>query len=102
MHGSRLSSTSARFTILPAVCVLAFLFGVGTRCEADPLRAGVAAVDITADTPPANVHDPLFAKTLIVDDGTTKAVIISLDTIGASGTLVSRIRERAQEARGRR
>ena len=33
----------------------------------------------------------------IVDDGTTEAVIISLDTIGASGTLVSRIRERVQD-----
>ncbi len=91
---------ASRFCSVYAVCISAVLGGVGPRSEAAQLRAGVAAVNITADTAPVNVHDPLFAKTLIVDDGTTKAVIISLDTIGASGTLVSKIRDRVQEELG--
>jgi len=65
--------------------------------EAGPLRAGVAAESITADEPTATVHDPLFVKALVLDDGKTKAVIVSLDLGGASAGLVSALRKRLRE-----
>ena len=69
----------------------ALLFVVPTTAFAQ-LQAGVARADIT---PPVGgpmygyavrgsnvslgVHDPLFAKALVVDDGSTKLAIVSLD-----------------------
>jgi len=55
------------------------------------LRAGAAKVDIT---PPkewfpiqgrqvlAGVHDPLFARALVLDNGSSKVALISVDTAG--------------------
>jgi Neutral/alkaline non-lysosomal ceramidase, N-terminal len=60
--------------------------------QAGPLRAGAAKVDIT---PTANmfpihqgpqtlgdVHDPLFARALVLDNGTSKILLMSVDTTG--------------------
>jgi hypothetical protein len=56
-----------------------------------PLRAGAARVDIT---PPkemfpirgnqvlAGVHDPLYARALVLDNGSSKMALISVDTAG--------------------
>jgi neutral ceramidase len=57
-----------------------------------PLRAGAAKVDIT---PPkemfpipqgaqtlGGVHDPIFARALVLDNGSTKVALISVDTAG--------------------
>jgi hypothetical protein len=47
---------------------------------AGPLRAGAAKVDITnVDAGPVN--DPLHARALVVTDGETTAVIVSLDVV---------------------
>ena len=64
------------------------------------LRAGVAAVDITRENPTVPVHDPLYAKALVADDGDTKVVIISLDVGGASTGLVTAVRARLREKLG--
>jgi hypothetical protein len=48
------------------------------------IRAGVAKVDIT-DREAGEVNDPLFAKALILDDGTTEMVIITLDVVALEG-----------------
>ncbi len=82
-----------------AACVLA-LAAFGTHGRAAPLRAGVAVEGITADNPTVVVHDPLHVKTLVVDDGTTKAVIISLDVGGVSATLLSMLRSRLRDELG--
>ncbi|MGC9319197.1 MAG: hypothetical protein ACP5KN_14285 [Armatimonadota bacterium] len=50
-----------------------------------PLRAGVAKSDITTEDPDANVHDPLFAKTLVLDDGETRVAIIAMDAVAIGG-----------------
>ena len=68
--------------------------------EAASLRAGVTVRNITADAPSKHVHDPLYAKTLVLDDGTTKAVIICVDIVSASGTVVTEVRRRVQEELG--
>ena len=60
--------------------------------HAGPLRAGVAKVDIspTANMFPINqgvqvlggVHDPIYARALVLDNGATKVALISVDTAG--------------------
>ncbi|MCX6899472.1 MAG: hypothetical protein NT105_12310 [Verrucomicrobia bacterium] len=47
--------------------------------EAAQLQAGVAKVDITDRTVPVN--DPLFAKALVLRDGTTTVAIITVDAV---------------------
>ncbi|MFM7071200.1 MAG: hypothetical protein ACKO38_05330, partial [Planctomycetota bacterium] len=64
------------------------------------LRAGVAKVDITppnvVDMPiightrkVTGVRDPLRAGVLVLDDGTTRAAIVTMDTIGAWEPMVA-------------
>ncbi|GGL35273.1 hypothetical protein GCM10010983_35340 [Caulobacter rhizosphaerae] len=55
---------------------------------AGPLRAGAARVDITP-TPsvlPASIHDPLFVRTLILDSGKDKVLLVSIDSPGLART----------------
>ncbi len=53
------------------------------------LRAGVAKSDITTDMKGAIIKDPLYAKALVLDDGTTKAVIIAMDVTAIGGRKIS-------------
>ena len=46
------------------------------------------------------VHDDLHAKALILDDGRTRAAIVSLDLVGLSGAQVARIRNDASARTG--
>jgi hypothetical protein len=75
------------------------------------LRAGVAKVDITPDVSQGldvvghrrkvfKVRDPLRAGVLVLDDGETKAAIVTLDTIGAWDEMVLLARERIQQLTG--
>ncbi len=66
------------------------------------LRAGVAKVDITPppDTPvvghvrPTNgVRDPIRAGVLLLDNGDTRAAIVTLDLINTPSDMVSQLRE---------
>ncbi len=65
--------------------------------NAASLRAGVASVNLIKDKPTALVNDPLYAKVLVLDDGTTKAVIIATDIITIENTIISEIRNRIQD-----
>jgi neutral ceramidase len=60
--------------------------------QSGPLRAGVAKVDITP-TPGmfpihqgpqtlGGVHDPIFARALVLDNGSSKVALINVDTAG--------------------
>jgi len=73
------------------------------------LKAGAAKVDITPppDTPvtghprkTSGVRDPIRAGILIVDDGKTKAGIVTLDLIGATDALVGAVREAVSSKAG--
>ncbi len=57
--------------------------GTVERC----LRAGVAKSDITTRRKGILIKDPLYAKVLVLDDGTTKMAIIAMDVteIGCTG-----------------
>lgn len=47
------------------------------------LRAGVGRSDITAHG--VTVHDPLYAKALVLDDGHTRVAIIAMDVVAIGG-----------------
>ena len=75
------------------------------------LKAGVAKVDITpgevkdvtvaGHTRVVNgVRDPLRAGVLILDDGVTKAAIVTLDTIGAWEDMVKLARQNIEKETG--
>lgn len=75
------------------------------------LKAGVAKVDITPSETDGvmttghvrkifGVRDPLRAGVLILDDGETKAAIVTLDTIGAWDELVRLARQQITAATG--
>lgn len=100
--------TSFRFLALLSIALVA----LGDACEAQEdgfqfrvesnLRAGVAKVDITppADTPvvghvrPTNgVRDPIRAGVLLLDNGDTRAAVVTLDLINAPSEMVVQLRE---------
>jgi hypothetical protein len=45
------------------------------------LRAGVARSDITCDADGTLVHDPLYARALVLDDGATRVAIVAMDCV---------------------
>jgi len=51
------------------------------RGVAGPLRAGVAKSDITTSAEGAVINDPLYAKALVLDDGSTQVIIIAIDAV---------------------
>ena len=75
-------------------------------------RAGAAAVDITPTTLPAivsggflertadTVHDRLFARGLVLDDGTTKLAIVVADNLMMPRELLDRAKTLAEQATG--
>jgi hypothetical protein len=75
------------------------------------LKAGVAKIDITPPDAMAvkivghvrqvsGVRDPLRAGVLILDDGETKAAIVTLDTIGAWEDMVRDVRAKIEAETG--
>ncbi|MBN1673130.1 MAG: hypothetical protein JXR37_18940 [Kiritimatiellae bacterium] len=54
------------------------------------LCAGVAKREITTDRAGVAVHDPLYAKALVLDDGRTQVAIVAMDTIAIGGRAISR------------
>ncbi len=83
----------------------------GTFAVQSNLRVGVAKIDITPTEVIGmvvtghrrevnGVRDPLRAGVLVMDDGETKAAIITLDTIGAWEELVKLVRQGIQREIG--
>ncbi len=62
-----------------SVLALAALLLAPFAADAAPLHAGVAKVDITDRTVPVN--DPLYAKALVLREGDTTAVILTMDAV---------------------
>lgn len=59
------------------------------RDEGATLRVGVAKSDITTDAPDARINDRLFAKALVLDDGRTRAAIVTMDVTAIGGRRIS-------------
>lgn len=58
------------------------VFGSLAAC-AEGLRAGVAKVDISDHT--VAVHDPCFARALVLECGATRAVLVGVDAVAIGG-----------------
>lgn len=92
--------------ILIVLLSSAFLFVGLEEAEAAPLRAGVAKVNITNEKTKGLVNDSLYAKALVLDNGTSAVAIITLDAraLGEKGSISSDftgiIRSRIQKELG--
>jgi predicted kinase len=76
------------------------------------LRAGAAAVDVTPKEFPLNMpggfsanlamsaHDPLHARALVLDDGTTTLAVVVLDNLGAPPEVLDEAKEMAAKSTG--
>jgi neutral ceramidase len=75
------------------VAVFAVLNASGAGESKREFRAGAARADITPElgilivgsfnpTPATHVHDPLYARTLVLDDGTTRIAFVVVDNVG--------------------
>ena len=68
------------------------------------LKAGVAKLEVTPPVgvrmagfqgrvfPSLAVHDPLWARALVLDDGKRRAAVVIADIIGVSAELVGQVR----------
>ncbi len=99
------------------LCGLLALHGgsTGILLAAEPLEVGFAHTDITppvgADHPPvwlagyhpgrqaAAVHDPLFARAVVLSDSRSKVALVSVDLIGLQYPVVQRIRSQLTDFR---
>ncbi len=107
-----LTLVSAFYCLLTPVPTLAQnAVGDGQFAARSNLRAGVAKIDITPDDIQgmiANGHprevmgvrDPLRAGVLVLDDGTTRAAIVTMDVLQAWDELVPLARERIEAEAG--
>ncbi|MEP6670614.1 MAG: hypothetical protein ABJF10_15765 [Chthoniobacter sp.] len=93
--------------------VLALLLALTFSAHAAPtLRAGAAASDITPKEFPINMpggfsanpaqsaHDPLHARVLVLDDGTTTVVMGVVDNLGAGPDVLDEAKEIASQKTG--
>ena len=97
--------------VVIAACGDAFAVGDGKFPVRSNLKAGVAKVDITPEKTSGvtvtghrrkvfGVRDRLRAGVLVLDDGTTKAAIVTLDTINAWTDMVGLARRRIEKLTG--
>ncbi len=96
MDGARVRTARVRTLTLAIVFITALASlqspGACRTLLAEELRAGVGVCDILADGSEATVHDPIRAKALVVSDGKSKIVIVALDVVAVTKSLVAEIR----------
>lgn len=94
--------------LLASLCALAAVsLPNSTRAATSSLRAGAAAVKITPSLTRTvyiagyennrvaeSVHDDLWARVLVLDDGTTRLAVVSCDLVGLSNQRVRKLRDR--------
>jgi len=102
---------------LPLVLVLAGCTGNLTESGATPseppprFRAGAASAEVSPEPGLfiagdarnrrfAGVHDPLFAKAVVLHDGATAVAVVTVDNIGLTRPDIETIRQRAATAAG--
>lgn len=53
------------------------------------VRAGTARIEITSQAPDARILDPLYAKALVLEDGKTTLVLLTMDVTAIGGRKIS-------------
>jgi hypothetical protein len=94
MYQSRFGRWQAALSCLASCAVLAVAHVIQAADQyAGPLRAGVAAANITPPLgeeivggfypfPAENIHDELYARCLLLDDGRTQLALVVCDNVG--------------------
>src|SRR5476651_2494569 len=98
---------------LPLLAYFLLSLSVAIHAVEKPvLRAGAAAVDITPKEFPLNMpggfsanmaesaHDPLHARALVLDDGSTIIVMAVVDNLGAGPEVLDEAKEIASKSTG--
>lgn len=94
--------------------VLLSIFASTGRAASEPvkLRAGTAAADITPKEFPLNMpgnfsanmadsaHDPLHARAVVLDDGTTTLAMVLVDNLGVAPEVIEEVKKLASEETG--
>lgn len=88
------------------LAVACMVIGGPAPASAGELRAGVGKADITPPIgtplggyedrkgrPSTGVHDPIMAKALVLDDGTTRIAILTTDLVGTNPKMVRKLAE---------
>ncbi len=96
----------------PSLALLLAAALLPASLHAASLRAGAAAVDITPREFPINmpggfsanpadsVHDPFYARALVLDDGATTLAMVVLDSLGAGPEVLDEAKAIAAEKTG--
>ncbi len=102
-------------TLISLRLLLAGAFINLTAFGADPVKreflAGADRADITPDlgilivgsfnpTPAKHVHDPLYARTLVLDDGSTRLAFVLVDNVGVPQIVCDEAKRLITEATG--
>src|SRR5262245_43707732 len=96
---------------LGAIWIMVCAISFGATEPKREFRAGAARVDITPDlgilivgsfnpTPATHVHDPLYARTLVLDDGATKIAFVVVDNVGVPKIVCDEAKRMIAEATG--
>ncbi|MFA7693272.1 MAG: neutral/alkaline non-lysosomal ceramidase N-terminal domain-containing protein [Candidatus Hydrogenedentales bacterium] len=89
-YAKRRVSFGMYFSLVLSVCMVLMVSVTGAEAETTGFRAGIARVDITPELPVSmaghfqdrtatGVHDSLYARCLMLDDGTTKLAFVVAD-----------------------
>ena len=98
----RMRSVLVGVTLLTTALVAAQV-SAQTTASSSGVRAGAAKVDITPaanELPPSyeGVHDRIYSRAIVVDNGTTGAVLITVDVGGLSEDTWRNVRRRHNSA----
>ena len=97
--------------LLLSLCALT-LVPLCRAADRPAIRAGAAAVDITPKEFPLNMpggfsenmaesaHDPLHARAMVLDDGTTKLAMVVVDNLGAGPDVLDEAKAIAEKQTG--
>ena len=84
MKYTTLGTASRLAFIIMIILAIELLLPIGTA-NAAQLKAGVAKVNITNTKSAGLINDSLYVKALVLDNGTTKVVIITVDAVAIGG-----------------
>ncbi len=91
-----------RTLIFSALILVPLAASAASTETATALRAGASRIDVTPapDKLPANyrgVLDPLYVRTLVVDNGRSRAALVAVDVGGISTALYTKVSTRAAQ-----
>ena len=89
------------FAIHPSVAISAELLAGTARADVTPPLGGpMYGYGARGTNVSRGVHDPLYAKAIVLDDGTTKLAIVTLDLGAISNESTANIKEKVRSASG--